>query len=120
MPKGEEHFWYSAKMQRTLALGQRLEPRRPRLWTWTDEDRAFLQHDHPPEAAQKYQSMYAQLTDGRLVEYTDCTQTAEAQAAWDDLVYLGPGRIRHPPASPEEARQLIANMADLVFMKSLR
>ena len=67
----------------------------------------------------KYQPMYAQLADGRLVEYTECTQTAEAQAAWDDLVYLGPGRIRHPPASTEETLQLIANMEDLVFMKSL-
>lgn len=118
MPKGEEHFWDSAKMRKNLALGQRIEPRRPRLWTWTDGDRVILQHE-PPEESQKYQPMYAQLADGRLVEYTECTQTAEAQAAWDDLVYLGPGRIRHPPASPEETRQLIANMSSLVFMKSL-
>lgn len=69
MPKGEEHFWYSSKMRRELADSQPQEPCRLRLWT--DGDMVLLS-----EGGQKYQPMYAQLADGRLVEYTECTPTA--------------------------------------------
>lgn len=49
MPKGEEHFWYSVKMRRGLARCQDQEPRRPRLWTWSEEGRVLLRHDPPEE-----------------------------------------------------------------------